>query len=373
MANVNVVPKSQIEAMQTVPPYKVTHPRQILKVSSEDSIGSSIFKAAVNIILFCDKEADADDDSGWHVAGWIKESLGRALKDEPLLSGRLRRGEDGHGDLEIVSNDSGARLFEATIPITLLDFLALEDVEMAESQLVFWKDIDELIPQFSPLFYVQVTNFQCGGYSIGISCSLLFADVLIIDNFLQKWARIHRDIVSETKKLPTFYLPKLKAPSVNLNSLFPSTTRERLNQTVIYKISSTSEMVDSKENVALVCLEKTEKQLGAGNNKTSSEFALLVKESPKVMRAQNWKKEEIGKSDTENDGVIILKTSYLNDYMRINDVSFREGSKPAMVSYWIGTENGAVQTIAIPSYDKLGDPSHLNVIVTIPYENEIVN
>ncbi|XP_065857102.1 uncharacterized protein [Euphorbia lathyris] len=369
MSNSRVVPKSQIEAMQTVPPYRVTDPRQVLKVSAEDPIGSSIFKASLNIIHFCDKPADDDDDSGWHVAGWIKESLGRALKDEPLLSGRLRRGEDGHGDLEIVSNDSGVRLFEAKIDIKMKDFLALEDVKKAESQLVYWKDIDELNPQFSPLFYVQVTNFQCRGYSIGISCSILFADVLITDNFLEKWATIHRDIVSRNKeaKLPIFYIPNLKAASVNLNSLFASTIRERVSQTVIYKIGTTSEMVDLKENVALLCLEEAEKKLGKG--KTSSEFVLLVKESPNVIKARNWKKSEVGKSHLENDEV---KSSYLKGYMGMDEVSFREGSKPAMVSYWIGSENGSVQAIAIPSYDKLGDPSHLNVIITIPYENEII-
>ncbi|XP_065857081.1 uncharacterized protein [Euphorbia lathyris] len=368
MAMPNVIPKSQIEAILSVPPYTVTDPRQVSKVSSKHPIASSIFKSSLNIIFYCDKPTDDEEGPGWVAAGWIMESLSIAFKDHPLLSGRLRRCEDGHGDLEIVSNDSGARLFEATIPISLLDFLALEDVEMAESQLVYWKDIDELTPQFSPLFYVQVTNFQCGGYSIGISCSILFADVLITDNFLQKWAKIHSDILPKDKepKLPIFYLPNLKAPRANLNGLFPSTTRERDSQAVIYKINTTTEM----EDVALICLEEAEKKLGKG--KTSSEFVLLVKESPKVINVQNWKKSEVGKSHLENDEVE-LNSVDLKEYMGMNEVSFTEGSKPTTVSYWIDSGDGGVHAIAVPSYDKMGDSAELSIIVIIPFQNQIIN
>ncbi|XP_065857091.1 uncharacterized protein [Euphorbia lathyris] len=362
MSKPHGIPNSQIEAVQTVPPYTLTDPRQVLKVSGKEPIGSSIFKAALNIIFFCEEQG-----SGRVAAGWIKESLGRALKDEPLLSGRLRRGEDGHGDLEIVSNDSGVRLFEATIPISLLDFLALEDVEMPESQLVFWKDIDEQTPQFSPLFYVQVTNFQCGGYSIGISCSLLFADILITDNFLEKWAKIHRDILPKNNeaKLPIFYIPNLKAPSANLNTLFPSAAREKLNQTIIFKNIISTEMVDLNENVGLFCLEEAEKKLGKG--KTSSEFVLLVKESPNVIMVQNWKKSEIGKSRSENE--VNLSSLNLKEYMGMNEVSFTEGSKPTTVSYWIDSGDGGVHAIAVPSYDKMGDSAQLSIIVIIPFLN----
>ncbi|WCJ25799.1 HXXXD-type acyl-transferase family protein [Euphorbia peplus] len=371
MSMASAVPKSQIEAMQTVPPYKVTDPRPILKVSAQEHpIESSIFKSCLNIIMFCDKQIDDEHDSGWHLAGFIKESLGRALREQPLLSGRLRRGEGRNGDLEIVGNDSGARLFEATIDISLEDFLGLEDVQKAESELVFWKDIEEMFPQFSPLFYVQVTNFKCGGYSIGISCSMLLADILIMDNFLQKWTQIHRNIVSKNKsKVPIFYVPDMKAPSLNLNGLFTSTTRPKLTQTVIYKISTISETVDFKENLALFCLEEAEKDLRI--TKTLPEFAFLVKESPKAIRAQMWKKRDVGRS--QNDKVVILKTSYLNERMGIDEVSFREGSKPITMSYWIGSGDGSVQTIAVPSYDKFGDYADINIIVTIPYENEISN
>ncbi|TXG51213.1 hypothetical protein EZV62_023737 [Acer yangbiense] len=131
-----------------------------------------------------------EEDSGWIVAGWIKESLGRVLANQLILRGWLRgTSSEDIGELEIMSNDSGVRLIEAKTPITLSQFLdhqSKEASEESEAQLVFWNDVDDQNPQFSPLFYLQVTNFECGGYSIGISCNLLLADILFKENFFQK-------------------------------------------------------------------------------------------------------------------------------------------------------------------------------------------
>jgi hypothetical protein len=58
----------------------------------------------------------------------------------------------------MVSNDTGVRLVEAKITMTLQEFLGLEENEKAEAELVSWMDIDEQNPQFSPLLYVQVCS-----------------------------------------------------------------------------------------------------------------------------------------------------------------------------------------------------------------------
>ena len=150
------VHKVQIEGVQTVAPSKVTDPRETCLVSVKDPVSSDIFQGCLSIVLCYNKAVE--EDSGWLVAGWIKESLGRALQDQPMLSGRLRRVEDGNGELEMVSNDTGVRLVEAKITMTLQEFLGLEENEKAEAELVFWMDIDEQNPQFSPLLYVQVCS-----------------------------------------------------------------------------------------------------------------------------------------------------------------------------------------------------------------------
>ena len=153
----NSVPKVEIEAVQTVTPVKQTDPRQTRRVLATDPVGSGIFRRCLNIVVYYKV---VEEDSCWIVAGWFKESLGRVLADQPILGGRLRgTSSEDIGELEIVSNDSGVRLIEAKIPITLSQFLdhqSKEASEESEAQLVFWNDVDDQNPQFSPLFYLQV-------------------------------------------------------------------------------------------------------------------------------------------------------------------------------------------------------------------------
>lgn len=148
--------KLHFEAMQTVTPVNPTSPKLSLPVSfPAGDLNSGIFSRRFSVVL-CYKKA-TDEDSASLVAGWIRESLGKALSEQPLLAGRLRRKDDVVGGLEIVSNDSGVRLIEAQFSMSLQDFLDLDEKKEAESQLVFWDDIDyKQNPQFSPLCYIQV-------------------------------------------------------------------------------------------------------------------------------------------------------------------------------------------------------------------------
>lgn len=148
----------QIEAIQTVMPMKPTDPRLSRRVLIGENPSSGNFKRRFHMV-FCYNKA-SEKDSGWMVAGWIRESLGRALSEKPLLAGRLRSKEENdtnYGEFEIVSNDSGVRLIEAEMPINLDDFLHLKEKKNVEGKLVFWDDIHEPITQYSPLFYVQVS------------------------------------------------------------------------------------------------------------------------------------------------------------------------------------------------------------------------
>ena len=191
-ANRNL-PKLQIEAVLSVPPLKVTEPRRVRQVSVSDTESVNINPNAKAIIGGCCQmvlyyEKLKEEDRGWFLAGWIRESLGRALLEEPLLAGRIQRKEhDDHGDnnkglLEIVSNDSGIRLYEARFPMSLSQFLALTEKEQhLEGELVFWKEIDEHTPELSPLFYVQAsTKFVliCAPYYV-ISFEINFDTLLM--------------------------------------------------------------------------------------------------------------------------------------------------------------------------------------------------
>lgn len=161
-STLSLASKVRIESMQTVVPIKPTDPINSGRISvSSQNLDSSILGRRFHIILCYNKASD--EDSGWLMAGWIKESLSIALCELPILAGRLRvqDSEDGDRDLQIILNDSGVRLVEARVEMKLADFLDLEEKKQAQGEVVFWEDVLEQNQlQFSPLFYVQVKRFS---------------------------------------------------------------------------------------------------------------------------------------------------------------------------------------------------------------------
>lgn len=170
------IPKFQMEYVLSVPPLKVTEPRLVREVmvmstsesdhdtTNNDSIISSVISGCCyHIVLYFTMKND-DDDDALLMAGWLRESLAVALSDHPLLAGRLRRHrrrdeEDGGGlAMEIVSNDCGVRMLEGRMLMRMSEFMGLSHEK--QSDVVFWKEVDELHPQFSPLLYVQVSQFN---------------------------------------------------------------------------------------------------------------------------------------------------------------------------------------------------------------------
>lgn len=156
-------PKSHIEAVLTVTTLKVTEPRRVRQVLVTDTnpISPKTIGGCYHIVVYYEKLKD--EDCGMFLAGWIKESLAMALLEYPILAGRIQmKGKNGDNKgFEIVSNDSGIRFYEARFPMNLSEFLGLSGKENLEGELVFWKEIDEQTPQFSPLFYIQASTIFC--------------------------------------------------------------------------------------------------------------------------------------------------------------------------------------------------------------------
>ncbi|KAL4352252.1 hypothetical protein GQ457_06G037510 [Hibiscus cannabinus] len=352
-----VVPKVSIEGILTVPPTRITDPRLTRQVLTRDRVGPGIFQMCFNVVQYYIREKE--EDSGWLVAGWFKETLGRALLEQPMICGRLRKTERDDGELEIVSNDSGVRLIEATIQMNLSEFLDLKQREEAEAQLVFWKDIDEQNPQFSPLFYVQVTNFECGGYSIGFSCSILLVDLLLRTKFLETWANIHNNFVNDNsgRKLPLFHLPGLKSATGSSLDVIGAGTS---NKTMIFKINSESHNLEMEwcRRVALACVEEAEKKDLGSESEMGAEFCLFVNESFEAIKVERCSKHGMFKAD--------IQVSYENwDGLGTKDVCFRKGNEPVRVSYWFRSISGGA-VVLIPSQEEDQDEYSVSIIVTIP-------
>ncbi|KAL2489706.1 BAHD acyltransferase BIA1-like [Forsythia ovata] len=342
---------NSIVSIQTVVPIRPTDPIiNSCRISvSPPKLDPNILGRQFHLILCYNKASD--EDSGWLMAGWIKESLSIALCELPMLAGRLRlrESQDGGQDLQIVLNDSGIRLAEATTEMKLADFLDLEGKKEAEGEVdvevVFWEDVLEHNLQFSPLFYVQVTNFSCGGYSIGISCSLLLADPFALTGFLKRWINNHNTLVSQTNaSKPICYLPKLRKLGNSKALLSGINTNKYPAQSVIFKIPTKILNLDKNvyKNLAGLCIDEAEHKIG---RKMGSKFSLSVKKSHEVLKVEKCSTECLNEKTfcTVNG----LTCGGWDDVLGADETWFNGENKPAYVSCWINSisDEGSVMII----------------------------
>uniref|UniRef100_A0A7N0V494 Uncharacterized protein n=1 Tax=Kalanchoe fedtschenkoi TaxID=63787 RepID=A0A7N0V494_KALFE len=295
------------------------------------------------------------------MVGRLKESLGRALCQYPMFTGRVRwagpdEGRDGR-ELVIVSNDSGMRLVEAKYPMHMDEFLRLEDREAAESELVYWDDLKEQDPQFCPLAYIQVTDFECGGYSIGLSLSALLGDTSELSGFLEHLAATHLDIFFKQNKLPAFYLPKRKS-----TKLYPVPNnlarRRHAGQTLLYRIHNPESSTAELNGLALSCIKDAERKLGVDLG-PDFELTLCTKDgSTGDLAVEKCK----GLTWVGLNALPKLNGAKWDDKI-FDQVTFWEGHKPVRGAYWIGlgVDEGLVMVYTSP----LGD-SAIHITVSVP-------
>ncbi|KAI4315208.1 hypothetical protein L6164_028041 [Bauhinia variegata] len=348
------VPRSHIEAVLSVIPLKVTEAGHVRRVLVDEALKQGRFGGCYNVVLYYRKLNE--DDSGWFLAGWIVESLGKSLSEKPILAGRIQRKENGDAEFQVVSNDAGIRLIEARIPMTLSEFLELNAKDDLKPELVFWKDIEEQSPEYSPLFYIQVTKFQCGGYAIGISCSILLAETLVVDNFLGEWTDMHNKMIrlNEMTETPIFYPPRLvgyKSPPTELITRTPSRNGA---PSMVFKI--TAEDASFNKELAMLSVELAEEKLG---RKMGSHFSLLVIQSSEVIKVEDCSNS---KYSEQLSGLKSKITPTTWDDFGVYEVAFHEGNKPVHVSRWIGSvSDGNVMAILSPKEGVSG-----LIIVTFP-------
>ncbi|KAK1372311.1 putative anthranilate N-benzoyltransferase protein 3 [Heracleum sosnowskyi] len=318
---------------------------------------SDIFKLCFHEIFCYNKASSAD--SGWIVAGWTKMSMGIALSEKPMLAGRLRRLDDG--GLEIVLNDSGIRLVEPQIAISMEEFVSAKATCLLGEYWLFPIEITVGIA------LNKVTNFKCGAYSIEISCSLLIADPLSVASFLKRWTEIHINLVNEsqTPKLPLSYLPNSgKSSSTFLCTPTRVTSKKNKGQTMIFKYANMNSTMDSemKRSVVVSCIQKAMARLG---NKATPNFSLLAKESSNVITKIDaiYVKQVRQMGLSKNlDAICGINTSW-SDYIDVV-IIFAEGNKPIdiLCSIYSPADEGLAIIIS----------SHLDmtVIVTVPNETK---
>ncbi|XP_042039937.1 protein ECERIFERUM 26-like [Salvia splendens] len=114
----------------------------------------------------------------------LRETISEALSAYPPVIGRLVRTPEGHWTVKC--NDAGVRMVEAKVNGTVQEWLQNVDREK-ELMLVHWEEIYHK-PYFWSTFYVQITEFECGGLAIGLSCSHMLSDPTSATMLIKVWA-----------------------------------------------------------------------------------------------------------------------------------------------------------------------------------------
>ncbi|ESQ54873.1 hypothetical protein EUTSA_v10025274mg [Eutrema salsugineum] len=88
-------------------------------------------------------------------------------------------------------NDSGTRVVEAKVDgFTVEEWLDLEDRSIDHQYLVYDHVLGDPDLIFSPLVFLQITQFKCGGFSIGLSWAHVLGDVLSASTFMKTMGQL---------------------------------------------------------------------------------------------------------------------------------------------------------------------------------------
>lgn len=113
----------------------------------------------------------------------IKETMFNWLNHAYIPCGRLRKSDSGRPSIKC--NDCGVRLIEAKCIMSIDEWLESKDGE-GHKLLVPNQVLGPDLP-YSPLVLIQLTKFECGGTSVGISWAHVLGDVFSAVCFMNLW------------------------------------------------------------------------------------------------------------------------------------------------------------------------------------------
>lgn len=207
----------------------------------------------------------------------------------------------------------------------------------------------------------KVTNFTCGGYSIGISCSILLGDPFTLTTIIKNWATLHTNIFpsNETPQIPIFYLPNHGPPPSSTSLLTGSNTTKHAAETLIFKFPTNilnSDSNSTHKHLAAFCVEEAERETG---RKLAPNLSLLVQAPPEDDRVEVCLRQELLECSKLDNGAKGVSFTRAWDELELDNICFNEGNKPIYASCWINSVVDEGCVIIAPSTDQ-----GLHIVVT---------
>ncbi|EMS63107.1 Agmatine coumaroyltransferase-1 [Triticum urartu] len=320
---VALAPQMHIVSVQTGLPTRVVEPERTRLIAvATPPLSETVLQHRLRAVLYY-----RTDDAPWEEGIWVKESLGEVLCFFPEIAGRLRRGTSGSWGVKL--NDAGVRFQQATVEVTMEDFLA--DQGRNEAALAPW---------------INLSQFQGGGYAIGVSCTVLLSDPLSLARFLLTWARKHRDMKAQNNivQRPMMqYMAYIQRPEICSKRVrsFPidSVAADGTNaQTMLFRTPGGYETGDLRA-LAAACINRASNELRVDR---PLRFTLIVAPRNSARGATTVETavtaDDLNKGD---DGQNLEATVW--DELGLEELTLR-GVKPVHVSYRIvgGGDEGIV-------------------------------
>lgn len=217
----------------------------------------------------------------------------------------------------------------------------------------------------SPL---QVTGFPDDGISIGLSCSLLLADPLLLSGFLHKWAQIHTTMKAQKQftSAGIFNLGAFKRPGRS----------SYLKSTAIAGggVAPRTVLFDGGAATAAAYVEEAARRVGERpEGAAAAGFSLIITEAD---RMAELKVVECSAKEAEAAVAVPLPPSggvskgfscFTGDWLRGGELGLTEGNKPETVSWHLVPATERPLVVVMPAAD---DGGRGMVSVTFPKKEE---
>ncbi|CAN7049296.1 hypothetical protein IGI04_026434 [Brassica rapa subsp. trilocularis] len=115
----------------------------------------------------------------------VKETFFTVFDQISWITGRLRRRDSGRPFIKC--NDCGTRVVESQCDLTVDEWLCVPDRSVDES-LVYHQPVGPELA-YSPLIYIQMTRYKCGGLALGLSWAHIMGDPFSLSHIFSLWTR----------------------------------------------------------------------------------------------------------------------------------------------------------------------------------------